>query len=170
MVKAKAKKQKGKTKKTSNDSKKIKELSAINDELTNKNLRLLAEFDNYKKRINDEKAIIRKYSGKDIILELLEVIDDLDRISKLNKDVNSKDILDGVKMIYNKINNKISKFGINFFDSLSEKFDPELHEAIMSKKVSSKKHNVVLEEFQKGYKYHDLILRHAKVIVGKNKK
>ena len=169
MVKTTTKKQNNKTKRINSDDKKLKQLIKENEELKNKNLRLLAEFDNYKKRISEEKNTIRKYAGKEIILEILEVIDDLERISKLTKKVNSKDILDGVNMIYNKINNKISRFGVQAFDSLSQQFNPELHEAIMSKKVSSKKHNLILDEFQKGYKYHNLILRHAKVVVSKVK-
>mgnify|MGYP001252013004 CR=1 FL=1 len=67
-------------------------------------------------------------------------------------------------MITNKINKALNDFGICKYDSMGEEFNPDFHEAIMMKK-SKKTSNVILEEFQRGYKYHDKVVRHSKVIV-----
>ena len=69
-------------------------------------------------------------------------------------------------MILDKIKSVLDDIGVSSYDSVNEEFNIDLHEAIMTKS-SKKKNNIVLEEYEKGYKYHDKVIRHAKVIVGK---
>ena len=143
---------------------KIKELDTQLKKNEDKNIRLLAEFDNYKKRKNLEIDNLLKYEGYDFFKNLLSVLDDIDRTLKIEDVKNRKSIFDGITMIKNKILSFLDTHNIISFESINKKFDPDLHEALMVKK-SSKKSDVIIEEFEKGYKYKDKVLRHAKVIV-----
>mgnify|MGYP001159611855 FL=1 len=156
-------KKKGKTtnrKKTDNLKKYKDELA----DLKNKNIRLLAEFDNFKKRNLEDKRKILKYDGVDFIISLLPILDDIDRTLNLKELKSNKTIFDGINMIRDKINKILKEKGVKTYNSLNESFDTEYHEALMMKKTK-KKSGVILEEFEKGYLYHDKVIRHAKVIV-----
>ena len=156
-------KKKGKTA----NRKKTDNLKKYKDELTdlkNKNIRLLAEFDNFKKRNLEDKRKLLKYDGVDFIISLLPILDDIDRTLNLKELKSNKTIFDGINMIRNKINKILKEKGVKTYNSLNESFDTEYHEALMMKKTK-KKSGVILEEFEKGYLYHDKVIRHAKVIV-----
>jgi len=156
---------KKKTKTT--NRKKTNNLKKYKDELSdlkNKNIRLLAEFDNFKKRNLEDKRKLLKYDGVDFIISLLPILDDIDRTLKLKELKSNKTIFDGINMIKDKINKILKEKGVKTYSSLNESFDTEYHEALMMRK-SKKKSGVILEEFEKGYTYHDKVIRHAKVIV-----
>ena len=156
-------KKKGKTtnrKKTDNLKKYKDELA----DLKNKNIRLLAEFDNFKKRNLEDKRKLLKYDGVDFIISLLPILDDIDRTLNLKELKPNKTIFDGINMIRDKIKKILKEKGVKTYNSLNESFDTEYHEALMMKKTK-KKSGVILEEFEKGYLYHDKVIRHAKVIV-----
>jgi molecular chaperone GrpE len=165
---------KSKTKKTKKvvkgQKKDIQEISKKVDELENslahhkeKNILLLAEFDNYKRRKIQERIDYEKYEGEKIFKEVIPIIDDVDRVLSLDG-IKDQSLIDGVSLIREKFIGILSDFGVLSYDSVGEQFDPEYHEAIMMKKTK-KKSNMVIEEFQKGYKYHNKVLRHSKVIV-----
>ena len=165
---------KSKTKKTKKvvkgQKKDIQEISKKVDELENslahhkeKNILLLAEFDNYKRRKIQERINYEKYEGEKIFKEVIPIIDDVDRVLSLDG-IKDQSLIDGVSLIREKFIGILSDFGVLSYDSVGEQFDPEYHEAIMMKKTK-KKSNMVIEEFQKGYKYHNKVLRHSKVIV-----
>ena len=143
---------------------KIKELDDLLKNNEDKNIRLLAEFDNYKKRKNSEIDRLIKYEGFDFFKNLLTILDDIDRTLNIQDVKNKKTIFDGISMIKNKILSLLDSHNIVSFESINQKFDPDFHEAMLVKK-SSNKSDVILEEFEKGYKYKDKVLRHAKVIV-----
>ena len=128
-----------------------------------KNILLLAEFDNYKKRKIQERIDYEKYEGKKIFKEIIPIIDDIDRILELDG-IKDQSMIDGINLIKDKFIGILSDFGAESYESINQNFDPEYHEAIMMKKTK-KKTNTILEEYQKGYKYHDEVLRHSKVIV-----
>ena len=132
--------------------------------LKNKNVRLLAEFDNYKKRNNQERANLIKYEGMSIIKPIISILDDLDRTLKIPTLKKDKTIYKGIEMIIEKLSSDLSDLGVEPFESLKKDFNPDYHEALMVKK-SKYKNNTIIEEYEKGYKYHDKIIRHAKVIV-----
>ena len=133
------------------------------EELKNKNISLLAEFDNYKRRLSKQMADSSKYEGKDAFIKILPIIDDIDRVlTSNNSDV--KSIIEGIDLIKNKFISVLDELGINSYDSIERTFNPDYHEAIMIKKTK-KKSNLVIEEYEKGYTYHDKVIRHAKVIV-----
>ena len=142
----------------------VKKLKAELSDLKNKNIRLLAEFDNFKKRNLEDKRKLLKYDGVDFVVSLLPILDDIDRTLSLKELKSNKTIFDGINMIRDKINKTLEEKGIKTYISLNKSFDTEYHEALMMKK-SKKKSGIILEEFEKGYLYHDKVIRHAKVIV-----
>ena len=145
-----------------------KELDKKIDELENKNLRLLADFDNLKKRKNEEISNLLKFSGESLIKDLLVVFDDLDRLKNQSDKVDSSVFHNGIKLMSDKLYKILSNYNIDKFDSLGEMFDSNIHDAMMVQE-SKKKKNLIIEEFEKGYKYNDKIIRHSKVIVSKGK-
>ena len=155
------------TKKRKNTKKELSELKSEIESLQNKNVRLLAEFDNYKRRSLMEKENLIKYSGEGLVKNILSVIDDFDRVLiNKNKENSNNPMFKGIELIYNKLIKNLNDFGIKSFKSIGENFDANFHEAIMLEK-SKKKEGIVLKEFEKGYKFHDKILRHSKVIISK---
>ena len=156
-----------KTKKSplSLQKKKIAELILEIELLKNKNVRLLAEFDNYKRRTADEKNNLMKYSGEKLVLDILSPLDDLKRTIESKNNSDYEALLDGISLIYKKFQDNLKENNIDFFNSVGNEFNPDLHEAVMSE--IGKKDNVIIKEFEPGYKYHDKIIRHAKVVVSK---
>ena len=134
---------------------------------SDKNVRLLAEFDNYKRRTQEERTKIFKYAGEELAKAILPILDDLHRTLESDGKGKARSILEGIELIIAKLDKTLEDQGIVPFDSVGQDFDPELHEALMSEK-SDKGDNVILKEFEKGYKYNDKILRHSKVVVSKN--
>ena len=156
-----------KKKKKSNKTLKLEEenkiLEAEIKELKSKNIVLLAEFDNYKKRVSNQISNDKKYEGKDIFINIIPIIDDIERVL-IVKDIDSKSIISGIDLIKNKFLSVLEDLGVNSYKSVGKLFNPDYHEAIMMKKTK-KKSNIIIEEYEKGYTQHDKVLRHAKVIV-----
>ena len=134
---------------------------------SDKYVRLLAEFDNYKRRTQEERAKLFKYAGEELAKSILPILDDLHRTLESDGKGKARSILEGIELIVSKLDKTLEEQGIIPFDSVGQNFDPDLHEALMSEK-SDKGENVILKEFEKGYKYGDKILRHSKVVVSKN--
>tara|TARA_Y100001970_G_C13982608_1_gene723961 strand:- start:333 stop:869 length:537 start_codon:yes stop_codon:yes gene_type:complete len=143
-------------------NKKYKALEQESKSIKDKQVRLLAEFDNFRKRTILEKERLITYDGEKIITSLLSSFDDLERtISQEYKEAES--IQEGIRIIIANIRKILTKNEINQFSSIGDKFNPDLHEALMSE--SGKEDNIVLKEFESGYKYKDKVIRHAKVVV-----
>jgi molecular chaperone GrpE len=131
-------------------------------------LRKAAEFDNYKKRTDKEIISYIKYSSESILKKLIPVFDDLSRsIDSINKgETNDFDILSkGVTMIYEKFQKILSEEGVKEIDCLGKEFDVNLCDALLQVPKTGVKPNTVVEVVEKGYKYKDKVLKHAKVIV-----
>ena len=143
-----------------------KSLASEKEKLSEKNVRLLAEFDNYRRRTQDERIKIIKYAGEDLAKSILPILDDLHRTLDADSVSNAQTILEGLKLIVSKMDGVLEDHGISAFNSLGENFDSSLHEALMSEKSKEGK-DVIIKEFEKGYKMNDKILRHAKVVVSK---
>ena len=147
-----------------------KELTEQSEELewkSDKNVRLLAEFDNYKRRTQEERSKLFKYAGEELAKAILPILDDLHRTLESDGKGKARSILEGIELIVAKLDKTLEDQGIVPFDSVGQDFDADLHEALMSEK-SDKGDNVILKEFEKGYKYNDKILRHSKVVVSKS--
>jgi len=168
-------KQKKNSKEKSSNKKKDKNLLLIDDlttqleSLKDKNIKLLAEFDNYQRRTLTEKDKVKKYDGFNFIRDFLPVFDDIDRTINFKEAADNNAILEALNMIDSKIQNILLKYSIKKINSIDEEFDPNLHEALLQQK-SNKEEGKIIEEYEKGYIYHDKIIRHAKVVVSKGKK
>ena len=138
-------------------------------EYEEQNLRIRAEFANYKRRIEREQADFTMYFKGEILKNLLPILDDFKMMfEKSSEGENEQSILDGAKLIYEKLQQVLEKEGLTKVDALGEHFDPELHEALMMKPIDNEEeHDKVIEVFQDGFKLQDRLLRPSKVIVGK---
>tara|TARA_B100001142_G_C14338619_1_gene656917 strand:+ start:2158 stop:2685 length:528 start_codon:yes stop_codon:yes gene_type:complete len=147
----------------------IKELRAELDILKDKNIKLLAEFDNFQRRTLIEKDKLKKYDGYNLVKDVLPVFDDIDRTLDHKDEIDSNSILEAITMINSKIGSILSKYKISKIDSLDKEFNPNYHEALLQQE-SDKEEGIIIEEYEKGYLYDDKIIRHAKVVVSKGKK
>lgn len=139
------------------------------EEAKDKYLRLAAEFENFKRRTAREKVELIQTAGKDVIADLLEVLDDYDRAQKqLETSTEIEQLKEGVTLILNKLRSKLQARGLKPMDSIGKEFDADLHEAITEiPAVSKEMKGKIADEVIKGYFLNDKIIRHAKVVVGK---
>ncbi len=150
---------------------KSKEIELLNDKIDKteeKYLRLRAEYENYIKRNEKEISRILKYDGEHVLKTFLSILDDLDRVVESSKKHKNNEILDfinGIVLIKDKLLKKLDQFEVATFDSEGVKFDPDLHDAMMTKESKDYDDGIIIEEFEKGYKYKDKVIRHSKVIV-----
>lgn len=129
---------------------------------------LKADFENYKKRMNREKEEFAKYATEKLVLELLTVMDNLERaIEAGTEDSGKTSLLEGVEMIYKQLNNILEKQGVKCIKAEGEIFDPHLHECVMTEETDKHEEDAVLQEIQKGYKLNSRVIRHSKVKIAK---
>jgi molecular chaperone GrpE len=138
-------------------------------EWKDKYIRLVAEFDNYKKRSFKEKMETIQTAGKDVMMSLLDVLDDSERAEKQMATASDiQAIKEGMQLVFNKLKHTLNQKGLKSFESIGEPFDVEKHEAVTEIPAPSKKQEgKVLDELQKGYLLNDKLIRHAKVVIGK---
>ncbi|MEK0422812.1 MAG: hypothetical protein RLZ95_722 [Bacteroidota bacterium] len=134
-----------------------------------KYLRLMAEFENYKRRTAKERMELIQTAGKDVIVSLLDVLDDCDRAEK---QLNTTDDIavqkEGIQLVFNKIRSTMQAKGLSPMESIGKDFDAEFHEAITEVPVPDEKlKGKVIDEVTKGYALNEKIIRFAKVVVGK---
>ncbi|GAB1432047.1 nucleotide exchange factor GrpE [Spirochaetota bacterium] len=145
---------------------KIADLEAEVSSLKDQYLRKLADYENFRKRMFREKEDAVKYANSQIMTDLISVIDDFDRAifsSELSRDFTA--LHDGIEMIRKGLVGMLSgKYGLEAMNALGSDFDPNMHEAVMTEQGECK-NPVVTEEFIKGYKLRDRVLRSAKVKV-----
>ena len=129
---------------------------------------LMAEFDNYRKRVTKEKAEIIKNGAEKVLAGLLPIVDDFERGLKATKDAeNAEALREGMELIYNKLIKYLENNGVKAMESTGKDFDPEFHEAIASIPAPSEDlKGKVIDTTQTGYTINDKVLRHAKVAVG----
>ncbi|GGE21167.1 MULTISPECIES: nucleotide exchange factor GrpE [Sphingobacterium] len=158
-----------------NSEENVEQGSAATEELTNKlnesndkYARLVAEFDNYKKRTAKEKIDLMQSAGKDVILKLLPVVDDFDRSLSFMKDVSSDDPMkQGIDLVYHKLKKTMEQLGVKEIEVLGQPFDPEFQEAItLIPAPSPDLKDKVIDVIEKGYTLNDTVIRFAKVVVG----
>lgn len=154
---------------TSEEDDKIQQLENQLKESNDKYLRLVAEFDNFRKRNAKERIELIKSAGEDIIRSLLDVVDDSERATKqLETSEDLPLIKEGISLVFNKLKSTLQNKGLKAMESKGADFDTELHEAITEIPAPSEElKGKVIDEVQKGYYLNDKIIRHAKVIVGK---
>lgn len=132
-------------------------------------LRLAAEFDNYRKRMAREFGNLVKTANEGLLVNLLEIIDNYSRALESGENKpDFKSYHKGMKLIYEQMIDVLSREGLTRFDSLGEKFDPALHEAVMQVESDEYDADCVAQELAPGYKLHDKVIRHARVAVAKH--
>lgn len=138
------------------------------DEMRDTNLRLHAEFDNYRKRTIREKIELSKTASEEVIVDLLPVLDDFERALQTCDDAKVEAAFsDGIKLIYNKLVKSLTSKGLEEIQAAGQTFDTDFHEAIshLPGQDENMKNNIV-DVVQKGYKLHGKVIRFAKVVVG----
>lgn len=138
-------------------------------DLKDKYIRLVAEFDNYRKRTLKEKVDLMSTASKDVIKALLPVLDDFDRAKKSSETEGSSEVFsEGVQLVYHKLYKILEGQGLKAMDSNGLPFDPDQHEAITEIPAPTPEmKGKVVDTIEKGYFLKDTIIRYAKVVVGK---
>lgn len=137
-------------------------------QLNDKYLRQVAEFDNFRRRTAKERIEMIQTAGKDVITDLLDVLDDSERAQEqLAKTEDIAQIKEGVNLVFNKLRNTLTAKGLKPMEAVKADFNPDLHEAITEIEAGEEMIGKVVAEVQKGYYLNDKIIRFAKVVVGK---
>jgi len=109
------------------------------------------------------------FTTEKLIMSFLPFVDDIERTIQNNNSKENNTIIDGIKLIFSNFKKVLKRYEVEPYESVGHKFDVDYHEAVMSK-ISDKSENIIIEEFEKGYKIKDKVIRHAKVVVSKGKK
>lgn len=149
-----------------------KELEAIRKQLEEEKdrcLRLSAEFDNLRKRTQKEKEEFVKYANEKLIVDMIDIMESLERGLENAKGSNNRDkLIEGMELIYKQFRNVLEKNGLVPIKALGEKFDPYKHEAMMQTPSEDNEEDTILEEFSRGYMLNNKVIRYSKVRVSKN--
>ncbi len=139
-----------------------------NKELKDQLLRIAAEFDNYRKRTEREKTNLVEYANVELLTSLLPVLDDFSRSMETNIEKGDKETLvEGIKLVYKSFLKILQDQGLKSMESEGQKFNPEIHDALLQIEMDGKETDTIIEEHVKGYLFKDRVIRHAKVVVAK---
>jgi molecular chaperone GrpE len=153
-----------------NSEKELKTLRKQLEEEKDRCLRLNAEFENQRKRLQKEKEEFVKYANEKLIIELIDIMESLERGLENAKGSNNKDkLIQGMELIYKQLKNILEKNGLVPIKALGEKFDPYKHEAMMQTPSQDDEEDMILEEYARGYMLNNKVIRYSKVRVSKNK-
>ncbi|MBM7623142.1 nucleotide exchange factor GrpE [Sporohalobacter salinus] len=134
------------------------------EEYINKLQRQRADFSNYKKRVEKEKNKLKENATKELVSELLPILDNFERaLSSSAEDQNLADFMEGMDMISRQLFNVLKKEGLEVIPTVGEEFDPNIHEAVAKEPSEEYESGIVIEELQKGYLFNDQVLRAAMV-------
>jgi molecular chaperone GrpE len=138
-------------------------------ELKDKHLRMVAEFDNFRRRTAKERIEMTATASKDVLQSLLVVLDDVDRASKqLDSTTDIKILKEGISLVFNKFRHIMLQKGLKVMEAQNEEFNPDLHEAITEIPAPNNKMvGKIMDVVEAGYYLNDKLIRHAKVVVGK---
>jgi molecular chaperone GrpE len=146
--------------------KRIEELENESNEWKEKFLRKAAEFENYKRRTENDQLNLINYAAESFIKKILPIVDDFERsLEHINDSNDYEKLKEGVQLIYNKLVRVLDEQGVKKIEAVGKPFDVHYHEALMQKADNSVPAHTVLEELEKGYVYKDKVIRHAKVVV-----
>ena len=136
------------------------------EDLTDRLRRQMAEFENFRKRTEKEKSQMFDMGAKTIVEKVLPVIDNFERgLKSIPEDQKDGPVASGMEMIYKQLITVLTDLGVTPIEAVGQEFDPNLHNAVMHAEDEGLGENIVAEEFQKGYKYKDTVLRHSMVKV-----
>lgn len=145
----------------------IDALTAEKASLYDKLLRRQAEFENYRKRVERERSELYQHGRDDVLLQFLPVVDNFERaLSSLESSAGDAEaLLHGVELIHKQFKDALSKLGLEAVEAVGQAFDPHVHEAVTMEATDKHKENTVIQEFERGYRIGDRLLRPAKVKV-----
>lgn len=141
----------------------VQKLQEDLDNTTDRLKRLMAEFDNYKKRASKERELLYNSLVADIMMAFLPVMDNLEKA--INANTEDEGYKKGMELVAKQFQDVLKSFGLEEIKTEGEIFDPSLHEAVSSVQDDTKKSQEIVEEFRKGYKMGDKVIRHAMVVV-----
>lgn len=158
-AKAEEKKEKKKSKKKDKKDEKIEEL---NDRL----LRNMAEFENFRNRSEKEKAAKFDMGAKNVVEKVLPIVDNFERgLAAVPEEEQDNAFVKGMEAVYKQFTTVLEEIGVTPIEAVGKEFDPNLHNAVMHDEDETKEANIISEEFQKGYMYKDSVVRHSMVKV-----
>ena len=135
-------------------------------ELQDKVTRQMAEFDNFRKRSEKEKAAMYSMGARDVLEKMLEVLDNFERgFDAVEEDDQDDAFVQGMQMVYKQMLEALEKLGVKPIEAVGQPFDPNYHNAVMHEDNEEAGESEVVAEFQKGYMYHDDVIRHSMVKV-----
>ena len=136
------------------------------EELTDRLTRQMAEFDNFRKRTEREKSQMYEIGAKDIIEKILPVIDNFERgLAAVPEESKEDPFVEGMEKFYKQIMTTLEGVGVKPIEAVGQEFNPDFHNAVMHVEDEEAGENIITEEFQKGYMYHDSVVRHSMVKV-----
>ena len=135
------------------------------EELTDRVTRQMAEFDNFRKRTEKEKANMYAIGAKDIIEKILPVVDSFERGLATVENPEEDPFADGMNKVYKQFTTALDELGVTVIEAVGKEFDPNLHNAVMHVEDEEAGENIVVEEFMKGYMYKGSVVRHSMVKV-----
>lgn len=136
------------------------------EELTDMVKRQMAEFDNYRKRTEKEKASMYEIGAREVIEKILPIVDNFERgLAAVPEEEKETPFVDGMNKIYRQLLSAFEGMGVKAIESVGQEFNPGYHNAVMHVEDEEAGENVVVEEFQKGYTYKDTVIRHSMVKV-----
>ncbi|RGO22405.1 nucleotide exchange factor GrpE [Bacillus cereus] len=145
---------------------KVDELQAKLTETEGRMLRLQADFENYKRRVQMDKQAAEKYRAQSLVSDILPALDNFERAMQVEAtDEQMKSLLQGMEMVYRQLLEVMTKEGVEAIEAVGKQFDPHEHQAVMQVEDSEFESNAVVEEFQKGYKLKDRVIRPSMVKV-----
>lgn len=147
-------------------SKELAEKDQKIEELSDRVMRTMAEFDNFRKRSEKEKSQMFDLGVKSVIEKLLPIIDNFERgLNAISEEEKEGAFAKGIEMIYKQLMTTLDEIGVKPIEAVGKEFDPNLHNAVMHGEDETLGANIVSDEFQKGYIYHDIVVRHSMVKV-----
>ena len=148
---------------------KSKEIAAKDqkiDELTDRLMRTMAEFDNFRKRSDKEKSQMYDMGVKSIVEKMLPIVDNFERgFGTITEKEKESAFAQGIELIYRQLLSGLDEIGLKPIDAVGKEFDPNLHNAVMHGEDDGLGENIVSDEFQKGYLYREMVVRHSMVKV-----
>lgn len=150
---------------------KIETLEKNIDDCRDRLLRKAAEFENYKKRTDNERVELFKYASEDFIKKLLPVVDDFERsIAHFDSAKDVESIKEGINIIYSSFVKLLDDQGVKPIEAIGKPFDYNYHDAIMKQPAKGVEPETVINEIKKGYMYKDKVIRHSQVIISEEAK
>lgn len=138
------------------------------DELNDRLIRQVAEFDNFRKRTDREKAQMFEQGQGSVLEKLLPIVDNFERgLAAVPEDEKDGAFADGMNKIYKQLIKQLEDLGVTPIEAVGKEFDPNLHNAVMQVESEEYESGIVAQELQKGYMFHDTVLRHSMVGVSK---